>query len=209
MTNNDRDRSETNRARNGKSPDPAVTAALVSRRGAILAAVITATVGLVGAVIVALINTSAQPAKGADDRGAASTSPNATSAQPQETKPAEAPAEQVKLDADMGVDLDQPRATPVSASGPNGDMDLHFSGSYLAANRTGLFYYYGTEQEAKIQCPKIVSEGKGTVPGPTVISAGGQLCLRTSKGTVGWLSANDVKIGENSGYIVLNYKLFR
>ncbi|WP_340681621.1 hypothetical protein LCL61_23055 [Amycolatopsis coloradensis] len=210
MTNNDRGRSKTDQARNVKTSDPAVAAALVSRRGAILAAVITAVVGLVGAVVVALINTSAQPAKGADDRGSpsGSSSQDATSAQQQGNKPAEAVPEQVKLDADMGVDLDASRATPVSASGPNGDIDLYFNGSYLAANRSGLFYYYGTEQEAAAQCPKIVSEGKGTVPGPEVIFAGVQHCLRTSKGTVGWLSANDVKIAENSGYIVLNYKLF-
>ncbi|UMP04504.1 hypothetical protein [Amycolatopsis sp. EV170708-02-1] len=211
MTNNDHDREKTNRARNAKTPDPTVTAALVSRRGVILAAVITAVLGLMGAVLVALINTSAQPAKGADDRGTPprSSTQSAAGTQHQESKPAEAVPEQVKLDADTAVDLDEPGASPLSAPGPNGDMDLHFDGSTLASNRSGLFYYHGTEQEATAQCPKIVSEGKGTVPGPEVIFTGGQHCLRTSRGTVGWLSVNDVKIAANSGYIVLNYKLFR
>ncbi|WP_233629640.1 hypothetical protein [Amycolatopsis sp. WAC 04197] len=211
MTNNDRDRKKTNRPGNVKTSDPAVTAAFVSRRGVILAALITAVVGLVSAVLVALINTSAQPAKGADDRSTPSTpsSQSATGTQQKENKPAEAVPEQVKLDADTAVDLDKPGATAASATGPNGDMDLHFDGSNLSSNRSGLFYYYGTEQEAATQCPKIVSEGKGPVPGPEVIFAGGQHCLRTSQGTVGWLSVNDVKIAANSGYIVLNYKLFR
>ncbi|SDU14397.1 hypothetical protein [Amycolatopsis keratiniphila] len=211
MTNNDRDRKKTNRPVNAKTSDPAVTAAFVSRRGVILAALITAVVGLVSAVLVALINTSAQPAKGADDRSTPSTSSSQSAAgtQQQEKKPAEAVPEQVKLEADTAVDLDVPGATPVSAPGPNGDLDLHFDGSNFASNRSGLFYYHGTEQEATTQCPKIVSEGKGTVPGPEVIFTGGQHCLRTSKGTVGWLSVNDVKIATNSGYLVLNYKLFR
>ncbi|MFI9454097.1 hypothetical protein [Amycolatopsis sp. NPDC052450] len=207
MTNNDSGRSKTDRARNADTAEPAVTAALVSRRGAILAAVITAVVGLVGTVVVALINTGSQPVKGAAVPSASSPQ-EVTSAGEQENKPAEAVPEQVKIDADMGADLDEPRVTPVSTSGPNGDIDLHFDGNYLASNRSGLFYYYGTEQEAKAQCPKIVSEGKGKVPGPEVLFTGGQHCLRTSKGTAGWLSVNDVKIDGNSGYIVLNYKLF-
>ncbi|WP_410580911.1 hypothetical protein [Amycolatopsis sp. lyj-108] len=98
-------------------------------------------------------------------------------------KPTESVPEQVKLGADMGADLDESRVTPVSTSGPNGDVDLYFDGNYSASNRSGLFYYYGTEQEAKAQCPKIVPEGKGKVPGPEVLF-------------------------DNSGYIVLNYKLF-
>jgi len=213
VTKNDHVESETDRNKNVKSSDPTVTAALVTRRGAILVAVITAVIGLVSAVVVALINTSAQPAKGADNRSLPSTSApssQATTGVPQQqSTPGDTVPEQVKLDAGTGVDLDAPGAGPVSASGPNGDVDLYYDGGNLTSNRKGLFYYYGTEQEAKAQCPKIVSEGKGTVPGPQVIFAGGQQCLRTSKGTAGWISVNDVKIDDNSGYMVLNYKLFR
>ncbi|MFD5096068.1 hypothetical protein ACFWMR_36075 [Amycolatopsis thailandensis] len=211
MTNNDHVKSKTDRA--GKTSDPAVTAALVSRRGAIMAAAITAVLGLVGAIVVALINTGSQPAKGAEAQGSPSTSGSSSQAasgtQPQEDKPAEGVPEQVKIDAGTGADLDGSRVAPVSATGPSGDIDLFYDGGNLTSNRSGLFYYYGTEQEAKVACPKIVSEGKDVVPGPEVISTGGKHCLRTSKGTVGWIGVNDVKIDDNSGYIVLNYKLFR
>ncbi|MEV7552029.1 hypothetical protein AB0N89_20635 [Amycolatopsis sp. NPDC089917] len=212
MAKNHRVGSGTDRSGSEKSSDPTVTAALVTRRGAILGAVITAVVGLVGAVVVALINTGAQPAKATDDRGkppaSESTSQDSTNAPQQQSVPGEAVPQQVKLDANMGVDLDRPGAGPVSASGPNGDVDLHYSGHSLASNRSGLFDYAGTEQEAKAQCPKIISEERGRVVGPEVAKTGGQHCLRTSKGTFGWLSVNDVKIDDFSGYVVINYQLF-
>ncbi|GAB3745840.1 hypothetical protein GCM10027598_83100 [Amycolatopsis oliviviridis] len=213
MTNNDRAQSKTARAGTGKHSDPSVTAAHVTRRGAILAAVITAVIGAVATVVVALINSGAQPAKGAEDRGAPATpgssSQAAAVAPQQQSTPGEAVPEQVKLDAKTGVDLDGPNVVPVSTTGPNGDIDLYYDGGNLTSNRKGLFYYYGTEKEAKEQCPKVVSEGKDAVPGPQVIFAGGQQCLRTSKGTAGWISVNDVKIDDNSGYMVINYKVFR
>jgi hypothetical protein len=72
-----------------------------------------------------------------------------------------------------------------------------------------MFYYYGTENEAKTGCPKTVAGDKPAPGGPVVLFAGNQFCVRTSDGTVGWISCNDAKYTSGrTGYIVLNYRLF-
>lgn len=203
---NDGDRSMSNDKTKRSEKDSTVTVALIARRGTIVVALIS----LVGAVVVALINLSAQPVKGAggQDGSTAPSSLVATGVQQQKSAPAEAVSGQVKLDEGMGVDLDDPQPKPVSVSGPNGDIDLYFDGSYISSNRSGLSYYYGNESGAQSQCPKVISEGEHVIPGPVVETTGGQSCLRTSKGTVGWIGVNDIKLSGNAHYIVYNYKLF-
>lgn len=204
MTNSDRTQSKLKRKEIREPRDPAVTVALITRRGTILAALI----AVVGAVFVALININVQPARNASDRGSLIAPSLQGTTSKRGNTPADAVPEQVKLDGGMGVDLDESHPSPVLTSGPDGDIDLYFGGGALAANRSGLFYYYGTDSEASTQCSEIVSEGQQSVPGPTVTFAGTHFCLRTSNGTIGWISINDVKVSGDAGYIVINYKLF-
>jgi hypothetical protein len=112
--------------------------------------------------------------------------------------------EQVQLDADTGIDLDAVAPQPTSASGPNGDLDLHFDGTSLTAGRSGLFHYFGTEGDARVGCPKIVASERPVAGGVYT----GDFCLRTSAGTIGWVNVNDVKMDDETGYMVVNYKLF-
>jgi hypothetical protein len=204
VPNSDGDETKSSKKNRGDR-DSTVTGALIARRGTILVALIS----VVGAVVVAVINLSGQPAKGAGDQGASTGSPSQKTAEVQQEKaPADSASGQVKLDAGMGVDLDEPNPKAVPVSGANGDIDLYFDGSSMSSNRLGLSYYYGSESGAQAQCPKVIADGDHVVPGPAVDFAGGQSCLRTSKGVIGWISVNDVKRSANSSYEVLNYKLF-
>jgi hypothetical protein len=87
------------------------------------------------------------------------------------------------------------------------DLDLHFDGHNLTAARSGLFDYSGTETDARVSCPKIAASDdqlSGDIP-----YVGSEFCLRTSIGTIGWISINDSETdNENTAYVVINYILF-
>jgi hypothetical protein len=78
----------------------------------------------------------------------------------------------------------------VPASGPNGDLDLQFDGTVLTAARAGLFSYHGTEGDASVGCPKVAASEEPVAGG---VYSGGY-CLRTTKGTIGWINFNDIKM---------------
>ncbi|OLF07467.1 hypothetical protein BU204_35585 [Actinophytocola xanthii] len=79
----------------------------------------------------------------------------------------------------------------------------------MAANRSAMYYFSGTENEAKAGCSKTVANDTPAPGGATAVSAGGQFCIRTSDGRIGWISCNDAEYNSSrTGYIVLNYRLF-
>ena len=203
------------RRRNKNEPvDPTVQAARITRRGTVVTALASVIVALVGGVFAAY--------KVGNDQGAAGVAPTTvtvvSTARGSGTAPTSAPATpvaqasevsaQVRLDAGSGIDLDAADPRPVEASGPNGDVDVYFGNSLLSVNRSAAYYYSGTENDAKIGCPKTVAHDTPVPGGGNVVSAGSQFCVKTSKGTVGWISCNDVKYSGVAAYLVLNYQIF-
>jgi hypothetical protein len=203
------------RTTKGESLDPTVQVAHVNRRGAIITAVcgvLVALIGAFGAYVAGRkqgvdIATQAAVTVTVTATGAAQDSTSADEQEPSESDVpvgANAVPAQVQIDVGTGVDLDAVTPKPVSASGPNGDLDLHFDGTSLTAARAGLFSYYGTEGDAAVGCPKVAASGQP-------VSGGvydGDFCLRTTEGTIGWVNVNDIKMNPEAGYVVINYKLF-
>jgi hypothetical protein len=146
-----------------------------------------------GASTVTVVETATAPASNSPSR---------------EAVPASDVAAQVRLDSGTGVDIDVADPRVVETSGPNGEIDLYFDDRGLTVTHAAMFYYYGTEADANVGCPKAVANDS-PAPGPSVMASGGQFCIRTSTGEVGWIGCNDYKATDNrTGYIVLNYRLF-
>jgi hypothetical protein len=193
--------------------DPAVQAARISRRGTFVTAAATIVAAFVGGIFAAY--------KVGSDQGAAAAAPSTvtvvetvtgpvpgTSSPSDEALPVNDVSAQVQLDSGTGVDVDEAEPRAVETSGPNEGIDLYYDDGGLSVNRAGLFYYSGTESDAEVGCPKAVAQDS-PAPIPTVMAPGGQFCLRTSTGAVGWISCNDIEItSDRTGYIVLNYRLF-
>ncbi|SDD36053.1 hypothetical protein [Actinokineospora iranica] len=117
---------------------------------------------------------------------------------------------QIRLEPGYGVDLDAPEANAEEVSGPDGDIDLHFSDDLtVTASRAALFYYYGTESDAKTDCPKTVKEGRSTTGPLTPSAIGSQYCFRTSRGAYGWFNINSVDLqpGPPEDHVVINYRV--
>jgi hypothetical protein len=201
----------------GKSLDPTVQVAYINRRSAIITAVCGVLIALIGAFGAYVAGRK----QGADiaaqsavtvTRTVAATGAvqGSTSGGEPDSRESGVPVDanvvpaQVQIDAGTGVDLDVGTPELVPASGPNGDLDLHFDGTSLTAARAGLFNYYGTEGEAPVGCPKIVASEQPVVGGVY----DGVFCLRTTEGTIGWINFNDIKMKPETGYVVINYKLF-
>ncbi|WP_410611680.1 hypothetical protein [Amycolatopsis sp. lyj-109] len=192
----------------GGPVDPAIQAARINRRGTLITAMATVIAALIGGLFAAY--------KVGNDQGAAEVPPRTVTvtatAPPNAPPPASTGAAQasgvsaqVRLEAGTGVDLDAADPRAVETTGPNGDIDLYYSGVLITANRSATYYYNGGEQAASAACPKAVANDKPAQSGQVVLAAGYQFCMRTSDGKVGWVGCNDVKV---SGYIVLNYRLF-
>lgn len=198
-----------------KHVDPTVQAARITRRGTFVTAAATVVAALITAIIAAYNVGSDQGEANATPSTVTVVSPVTTSASgsgpaspTDDASSAGDASAQIRLDDGTGVDLDVPDPRAVEANGPNGDIDLYFD-SGLAVNRSAMYYFSGTENEAAVGCPKAVANDRPAPGGATVVTAGGQFCIRTSDGTIGWISCNDAEYSSSrTGYIVLNYRLF-
>ncbi|WP_158852753.1 hypothetical protein [Saccharothrix deserti] len=192
--------------------DPAVQAAHVSRRGAVAVGVIAALATIAAAAITAYSTGRKQ--------GAEASPPSTVTEVRTVTETAGSPAttsgvvpagsgalRQIKLEVGQAVDLDAADPRPVDATGPDGDLDLHYDRDLLSASQSSLITHSGTQADAEQECPKALDRQNGQRYTPSV---GGRFCFRTSTGAVGWASVNsaDFEQGPPINYVALNYKLF-
>ncbi|WP_410592990.1 hypothetical protein [Amycolatopsis sp. lyj-23] len=191
-----------------KPVDPTVQAARISRRGTLVTALATVIAALIGGLFAAY--------KVGNDQGAAAAptrTVTVTAAKPPDAPTGAAPpgdvSAQVRLDAGTGADLDTAVPHAEKAGGPDGDIDVYFVDPGVMITRSAIYSYSGGERQASTGCPKAVAEDK-PVPGANfALGPGTEYCVRTSAGTVGWISGNDLhSSGDHSGYLVLNYRLF-
>ncbi|QKV73245.1 hypothetical protein [Amycolatopsis sp. Hca4] len=192
----------------GQVDRSAVEAARINRRGTLVTALATVIAALIGGVFAAY--------KVGNDQGTAAVPPRTvtvTATPPGQGVPPASTgvaqtsdvSAQVRLEAGTGVDVDVADPHAVDTSGPNGDIDLFYSGVWVTVNRSAAYSYSGGEKAASTACPRVVANDKPAPGGQVMLVAGYQFCMRTSDGKVGWVGCNDVQV---PNYIVLNYRLF-